>query len=193
MRPGGPIRILNCHNRKAVLRTKFLRKVRPKSCTVALAPPLALGRAELAGTSQKILRAAKAEGKETANRWASWMGPVSRIAASFGPRGVNAKLGCNLSKNTASCQTGIVSQRTNANEAVRMVSLIRTGFVLSDPRDQATTANACRTPSLSYSESWAKAGPPVYNPIKRCSRAPLASASSTAAVALTILPLASHA
>jgi hypothetical protein len=26
-------------------------------------------------------------GKETANRWASWMGPVSRIAASFVPRG----------------------------------------------------------------------------------------------------------
>jgi hypothetical protein len=31
------------------------------------------------------------KGEETANRWASWVGPVSRIAASFEPRGVNAK------------------------------------------------------------------------------------------------------
>jgi hypothetical protein len=54
------------------------------------------------------------EEKETANRWASWVGPVSRIAASFEPRGINAKLGCNLSKNIASRQTGIVSQGTNA-------------------------------------------------------------------------------
>ena len=54
------------------------------------------------------------EEKETANRWASWVGPVSRIAASFVPRGVNAKLGCNLSKNIASRQRGIVSQGTNA-------------------------------------------------------------------------------
>ena len=33
--------------------------------------------------------------------------------------GVNAKLGSNLSENTASCQNGIVSQGTNANEAAR--------------------------------------------------------------------------
>jgi hypothetical protein len=52
-------------------------------------------------------------------RWASWVGPVSRIAASFEPRGVNAKLGCNLSENTTSCQNEIVSQGTDANEAAR--------------------------------------------------------------------------
>ena len=46
------------------------------------------------------------EEKETANRWASWVGPVSRIAASFEPRGINAKLGRNLSENIASRQTG---------------------------------------------------------------------------------------
>jgi hypothetical protein len=31
--------------------------------------------------------------------------------------GGNAKLGCNLSENSTSCQNGIVSQGTNANEA----------------------------------------------------------------------------
>src|SRR5271170_1770826 len=30
--------------------------------------------------------------KETANRWASWVGPVSRIAASFVPRGSTRSL-----------------------------------------------------------------------------------------------------
>ena len=33
--------------------------------------------------------------------------------------GVNAKLGCNLSENTTSCQNEIVSQGTDANEAAR--------------------------------------------------------------------------
>jgi hypothetical protein len=56
-------------------------------------------------------------GKETANRWASWMGPVSRIAASFVPRGSQREaLICSLSEITTPCQNGIVSQRTNANE-----------------------------------------------------------------------------
>lgn len=61
------------------------------------------------------------EGKETANRWASWRGPVFRIAANFVPRGVNAKPDRTLSENTTSCQNGIVSQRTNANEAPALV------------------------------------------------------------------------
>jgi hypothetical protein len=33
--------------------------------------------------------------------------------------GVNAKPDCNLSESTTSCQNGIVSQGTNANEAAR--------------------------------------------------------------------------
>ena len=46
-------------------------------------------------------------------------GQSFEFAASFEPRGVNAKPACNLSENTTSCQNGIVSQRTNANEAAR--------------------------------------------------------------------------
>ena len=62
-------------------------------------------------------------------------GQSLEFAASFEPRGrVNAKPDCNISKTTASCPNGIVPQRTNANEAVRIVSLIRTGFVLSAPQ-----------------------------------------------------------
>ena len=46
---------------------------------------------------------------------------------------------------------GIVPQRTNANEAVRIVFLIRTGFVLSDPATERQRSTCRRTPSLSYS------------------------------------------
>ena len=57
-------------------------------------------------------------GKETANHWASWMGPVSRIAASFVREGESTRsLNCSLSEITTPCQNGIVSQRTNANQA----------------------------------------------------------------------------
>jgi hypothetical protein len=35
--------------------------------------------------------------------------------------GVNTKLACRLSESTTSCQNGIVSQRTNANEGVAVL------------------------------------------------------------------------
>jgi hypothetical protein len=46
---------------------------------------------------------------------------LSNLPRASSRGGVNAKPGCNLSKNTTSCQNGIVSQRTNANEALRGV------------------------------------------------------------------------
>jgi hypothetical protein len=57
---------------------------------------------------------------DAAHRWAEWRRPdFSEFSASFEPRGVNAKPDRNVSENTTSCQKGIVSQRTNANEAAR--------------------------------------------------------------------------
>ena len=64
--------------------------------------------------------------------------------------GVNAKLGCNLSENTTSCQNGIVPRRTKENETVRIVFLIHTGFVLSDP---ATERQASMTRGRSFTPS----------------------------------------
>jgi hypothetical protein len=72
----------------------------------------------------------------------------------------DAKLGDKLSENTTSCKNVIVSQRTNANEAVRIVSLIRAGFVLSEPATERQRSTCRRTPALSYSE-WAKPADPI--------------------------------
>ena len=55
---------------------------------------------------------------ETAHSLGQLGGPVSRICRELRAEGgVNTRLACSLSENTTSCQNGIVSQRTNANEA----------------------------------------------------------------------------